>query len=175
MKLLFILDQIQAGLGGKEQGGQPLGGQRIAIGSAKMFEKHLSDVDGEIIATLYSGDEFFLQDATNNSLKMAAMVKQLAPDAIICGPCFNYADYAKMAAITAETIQTKLTKPIPVVAAMSQECSDVIQSYKDKIDIIKMPKKGGTGLTDSLENILKLCQLKYQKADTGEFVQKYCY
>ena len=27
MKIIFLLDQIQAGLGGKEHGDQPLGGQ----------------------------------------------------------------------------------------------------------------------------------------------------
>lgn len=28
MKIIFLLDQIQAGLGGKEHGDQPLGGQK---------------------------------------------------------------------------------------------------------------------------------------------------
>ena len=41
MKIIFLLDQIQAGLGGKEHGDQPLGGQKTAIGSVKMFEKLL--------------------------------------------------------------------------------------------------------------------------------------
>ncbi|MFR3430483.1 MAG: hypothetical protein ACLTTH_10465 [Holdemanella porci] len=32
---------------------------------------------------------------------------------------------------------------IPAFAIMSQECEKAIETYKDKVTILKMPKKGG--------------------------------
>lgn len=173
MKIIFILDQIQAGLGGKEKGDQPLGGKHIAVGSAKMFDNYLSKVDGQVSATLYCGDDYFAQDPETNALKLTAMVKKLNPDVVICGPCFNYETYGLMAGKVAATIQERLQKP--VIAAMSVECAEAIATYKDQVNIVKMPKKGGTGLTESLENMLALCQLKVSGADTTAFVAEHCY
>lgn len=173
MKIIFILDQIQAGLGGKEKGNQPLGGRYIPVGSARMFEDYLKEVDGQIIATLYCGDDYFAKDPTTCSLKLTAMVKKLEADVVICGPCFNYDKFGLMAGRVAQTIQEKLS--VPVIAAMSQECSEAIMKYKDSIDIVKMPKKGGTGLTESMKTMLKLCELKVKKEETSTLTNEHCY
>ena len=55
MKTIIILDQIQAGLGGDERSDTPLGGKKIAMGSADNVEKALEAVHGEIIGTFYCG------------------------------------------------------------------------------------------------------------------------
>lgn len=173
MKIIFILDQIQAGLGGTEKGDQPLSGRHLAVGSAKMFDNYLEKVDGQTIATLYCGDDFFQKDSQTNALKLAAMSKKLGADVVVCGPCFNYEKYGLMAAQVATIIEQRAH--IPAVAAMSQECSEAIEKYKDQVTIVKMPKKGGVGLTESLEKILELCQLKVSKQDTAQFVKENCY
>ncbi|MDR2834042.1 MAG: glycine/betaine/sarcosine/D-proline family reductase selenoprotein B [Streptococcaceae bacterium] len=173
MKIIFILDQIQAGLGGVEQSMQPLGGKNMGIGSVSMFEKILPKVDGQVIATLYSGDEFFASDPETNALKMAAMVKKMNADVVVCGPCFHYEGYGKMAAQSAYAIETRTG--IPTVSAMSKEVADVIAEYKEKINIVKMPKKGEVGLSESLEHILELAKLKAEQADTTAFVLAHCY
>jgi len=90
MKIIFLLDQIQAGLGGKEHGDQPLGGQKTAIGSVKMFEKLLKQKEIDVLATIYCGDDYYLQNPKESSLKIAAMAQKLGADAVLCGPCFNY-------------------------------------------------------------------------------------
>lgn len=173
MKIVFILDQIQAGLGGKEKGNQPLGGKTIPLGAAKMFENMLPKVNGEIIATLYCGDDYFSENQEECSLKLTAMVKKLNPDVVICGPCFNYEDFAKMAGMVAKMITEKLD--LPAIAAMSVECQSVVEAYKGSIPVIKMPKKGGTGLTESLEKILELAKLMNDKQDITEFTKENCY
>lgn len=38
-----------------------------------------------------------------------------------------------------------------------------------------MPKKGGTGLSDSIDRGIELCAKKVKKEDTTEFVTKYCF
>ena len=44
-----------------------------------------------------------------------------------------------MAAKTAETINAHLD--VPAFAIMSQECEKAINEFKDKVTILKMPKK----------------------------------
>ena len=173
MKIIFILDQIQAGLGGKEHGNQPLSGRHLAVGGAKMFDQHLEKYDATTIATLYCGDEFFFQDETTNALKLTAMCKKLGADVVVCGPCFNYENYGLMAAKVAQTIEEKTD--IKAIAAMSVECSEAIEQYKQKVNIVKMPKKGGVGLTEALEKMLELCQLKVTNKDLSDFVKENCY
>lgn len=173
MKVLMIFDQIQAGLGGKENADLPLGGKTIAIGSASMLEPSLKKVDGKVVATLYCGDGYFEDNKEEVSLKIAAMVKKINPEVVICGPAFNYAGYAKMCAALAKVIEEKTG--IPAVAAMSQENSSTIDEYKDTVKIVKMPKKGGTGLTESLNNICSLCKMLVNKEDIKEISKEICY
>ena len=117
MKVMMIFDQTQAGLGGKESPDLPMGGKAMGIGSCEMFTRFLDQQGGKVIATLYCGDGTFLADPELNAKKFAAMAK-FNPDVVICGPCFNYANYGIMAAKSAEVI-SELTN-IPAFAIMSQ-------------------------------------------------------
>ncbi|SON69035.1 conserved protein of unknown function [Latilactobacillus sakei] len=166
MEILILLDQIQAGLGGTERGDLPLGGKKMAMGSADMFEKYL-EKDEKIAVTLYCGDQNFMDHKDEVSLKLAAVIKKLHPDIVICGPAFHYEQYAEMCAQTGALVTEKTD--IPVVAAMSKECQSVINQYRQRIDIVKMPKKGGTGLSDALKDILALCRIKANHGNISEF------
>lgn len=56
MKVIVLLDQIQAGLGGKEKGDTPLGGKKLAMGAADTLDKALKKwtlkLSGPFIAEL---------------------------------------------------------------------------------------------------------------------------
>lgn len=173
MKIIFVLDQIQAGLGGKEHGDQELGGRRGALGSVEMFGKLLKEREIEVLATIYCGDSYYLNEPQENALKIAAMSKKLGADVVLCGPCFNYAGFALMAAEVAAVIEERAG--IPAVAAMSKECEEVITKYKTVVDIVKMPKKGGTGLTEAMAQMITLCEMKVAGENIEEFVANYCY
>lgn len=173
MKVLMIFDQTQAGLGGKESADLPLGGKMIAMGSCNMFEKLIKEVDGKIVGTLYCGNGTFMNDPETVSKKFAAMAKKINPDVVICGPCFNYAEYGIMAAKTAQTINEHTD--IPSFAIMSQECEKAIADYKDNVNILKMPKKGGTGLNQALSNMVTLAKMLVNKEDVVEFMNEHGY
>ncbi len=173
MKVLMIFDQIQAGQGGKENPNLPLGGKTMAIGSASMLEPDLKKVGGKIIACLYCGDGYFKNNREEVKMKMTAMVKKIKPDVVICGPAYNYPGYAEMCAVLAHDINEKAN--IPAIAAMSKENEQTILDYKDSVDIVKMPKKGGIGLSESLKNICKLAKKKTDNEDITEYVKEICY
>lgn len=81
--------------------------------------------------------------------------------------------HTEMAAEVAKVVEEKVQ--IPAVAAMSIECQEAITRFKDQVDIVKMPKKGGTGLTEAMNEMLTLCQLKAEKKDTTDYVKEHCY
>ncbi len=173
MRVLMIFDQIQAGMGGKEKADLVLGGKKGAIGSVPMIAPHLKKVDGEVIACLYCGDRYFKENEEEVVSKMTAMVKKLNPDVVICGPAYNYKGYAYMCAVIAKSINEKTD--IIAVAAMSKENEDIILKYKDLVNIVKMPKKGGIGLNESLNNICILAKKMFDKEDISELKENICY
>lgn len=173
MKIIMIYDQIQAGAGTKDDKMVPIQGTKSAVGPAVMMEPFLKNVDGKIVACLYCGTGSFNEDPELNTKKFCAMVKKMGADVVICGPCFNFKEYAPMAAHVASAIN-KLTD-IPAITAMSEEMSDVITQYKDELHIVKMPKKGGTGLNDALRNILDMAKTVVDGHDVEAAHKNYCY
>lgn len=151
MKVVLIFDQGLAGAGGKSNPNVGLTAVKGGVGSALMLEPHFEKIGAQVAATLYCGNEYFLQNEEEVVTKMTAMVKKVKPDFVLCGPCFNYPDYARMAAmISANILQNTEFKSC---AMMSVENAETIEAYKDKTPILKMPKKGGTGLNDSFADL----------------------
>lgn len=173
MRIVMIFDQIQSGLGGKENSMLALGGKKMKIGSANMIDSYLREFDGEIVACLYCGDGFFKDNREEVSMKLMRMCLKLKAEVVICGPAFNYEGYGEMCGYLAKYIQENTS--INTIAAMSKECKDTIESYKEKISIVKMPRKGGTGLTNSLSVLGELASLKYKSENTTDFESEYCY
>lgn len=173
MKAIMIFDQIQSGLGTKDDRMLPLGGKKEAIGPAVMMAPFLKEADINIIACLYCGNGTYLEDPKEVSRKLCAMVEKMKPDVVMCGPAFNFEDYAKMCAHVAYDINT--TTGVKAFAAMSEENVETIEAYKNKIAIVKTPKKGGFGLNDSLRNMCELAQMIYKGHDSINFENQVCF
>ena len=156
MKSVMIFDQIQSGLGTKDDRMVPLTGKKEAVGPAVMMQPFLKEIDGHVMACLCCGNGTYMENPEEVSRKLCAMVKKLKPDVVICGPAFNYAEYAAMCAKVAADINRNGDSR--AFAAMSQENEDVISDYRDKVMIVKTPKKGGMGLNDSLKNMCRVAK-----------------
>lgn len=173
MKIIMIYDQIQAGAGIKDDHMVPLGAKKEAVGPAVMMETFLKKVDGKVVACLYCGDGTYEANPDEVSRKLVAMINKLKPDMVMCGPCFNYLGYGKMAARVAYDINQNTD--VPALAAMSVENEETITEYKDKIHIVKTPKKGGTGLNEALEGMCQLADAMVNGKDTAALADKYCF
>ena len=173
MKIIMIYDQIQSGAGIKDDHDIPLGAKKEAVGPAVMMEPFLKKVDGKVVACLYCGDGTYLKNPDEVSRKLCAMVNKLKPDVVMCGPCFNYLNYGKMAARIAYDINQNTSSK--AIAAMSDDNQETINEYKDKLCIIKTRKKGGIGLNESLEGMCVLAKALYQEKEIEEFKEKFCF
>lgn len=171
-KVLVILNHLQAGMGSDENASLPPAGKKMVIGPGKMMEPYLKKIDSEIIATLYCGDVYYKDNVDEVNHKFIAMAKKLNPDVVICGPAFHYANCGEMMAGLAEAIN--LNSDIPAFAAMSIE-NPATEKYKDKIIIVKTPKKGGIGLNQSMENICKMAAKLGNKENVDKLKENICF
>lgn len=172
MKIIMVFDQIQAGVGTKDDKMVALAGKKEAIGPAVMMAPFLKEVDATVTACLYCGTGTYLQSPEEVSRKLCAMAKKLQPDVVICGPAFNFADYAAMCAKVACDMNEAGIKSF---AAMSVENEATIVQYKEKITIVETPKKGGLGLNDSLKHICVLARALADGKDISDLKQKFCF
>ena len=173
MKIIMIYDQIQSGLGTKDDTMVPLTGKKEPIGPAVMMEPFLKQVDGHVAACLCCGNGTYLANPEEVSRKLCAMVNKLQPDVVMCGPAFNYADYAAMCAKVACDINAPTHAK--ACAAMSAENADTIASYKDKLAIVDTPKKGGMGLNDALKNMCAMAKALADGEDITGLKNTFCF
>lgn len=172
-KIIMVYDQIQAGAGTKDDKLVPLKVTKEVIGPAVMMERFLKSNDEKVVACVYCGNGTYLQDPEEIVRKITALVLKLKPDGVLCGPCFNYTDYANMAAHVAASIQEKTD--IPAIACMSEENEKTISEFKNVIPIVKCPKKGAVGLNDALENMCKIIGNLAQKKDISDLKDEVCF
>lgn len=174
MKILLIFDQGLAGAGGKVNPNLELTAVKGGVGSALMIEPHFKKIGADIVATLYCGNQYFLDNQDEVVMKMTAMAKKLNPDFVVCGPCFDFKDYAKMSAMICQSIIEKTE--IKSCAMMASENQSIISEYGEIIPIVKMPKKGGTGLNDSFANLCEFIDTSINHIEKiSEVKEKVCY
>lgn len=164
IKLIMIYDQVQAGLGTKDDRMVPLGASREVIGPALMMKPYLKEIDAKVIACLSCGTGTYALDPDEVKRKLCVMVQKVGADAVICGPSFNYPEYSEMCAEVADEIQQKTG--VPALAAMAAENKDIIEVYDKKITIITTPKKGEAGLNDALKKLCYAVQEAVSKNST---------
>ena len=174
MKVIVFLDQIQSGLGGKEKADTELGGKKLPMGAADTIDKNLKKKDSEVMATFFCGTEYYEKNRDEVNGKITRMCKKMQPDVLLVGPAYDYTDFSKMACSVGLAVQND--SDIPVVAMIAEEKNaDTIAEFKNKLNIIHMPKKGGTGLADSIDRGIELCEMKVKKEDITDFVNDYCF
>ncbi|MBW9212893.1 MULTISPECIES: GrdB-related putative oxidoreductase [Terrabacteria group] len=174
MKIVLIFDSGLAGAGGKSNSDCALTATREVVGTAMILEPYFKQIGGQISATLYCGMDYYKNNKDEVVMKMTAMVKKLKPDFVLCGPCFNFADYSEMAARCTKLIMEKTD--VKVASMMAIENQDVIAKYREDIAILKMPKKGGTGLSESFDVLVKYIDTAVKHPENlAELKSKNCY
>ena len=79
----MIYDQIQAGAGTKDDKMVPLAAKKEPVGPAVMMEPFLKEIDGRVVACLYCGNGYYLENKEEVTRKLVAMVNKLQPDVVI--------------------------------------------------------------------------------------------
>ena len=150
MRVILFFDQIQAGLGGKERADTPLGLEKGAIGSSLMFKDYLRAQGVQIVATVYCGTAYFKAHRQEVIAKIKRLIEKTQTECLLGGPCFNYADYIEMACEVGVAVQSETCRAYVVCA---DEGPELIARYCNQLLMTRMPKKGGTGLSQALQQM----------------------
>lgn len=173
MKLILYFDQIQAGMGGKERPDVPLGLEKGGSGAYLSFAPMLQKAGATVLATAYCGTGYYREHAELVAGKMAGLLKKTATQALLLGPCYNYTDYAAMAADLAAHLRSAVPDCTCIVMC-SKECAEQIAPWAGEIFVLEMPKKGGVGLSESFER-LAACLAAIAAGEGGEALSRFAH
>ena len=170
-KIALILNHVQAGMGSDENAMLPPSGKKSALGPGEILKPMFKSHDVDLVATLFCGDQYYLSHAEEVEKNFIGFAQKFEIDAVLCGPAMQYPNFGEMSARLAKAFEVN---GIPSVASMSIE-NPATEIFKNEITLVKMPKKGGTGLAESLDNLAKGCQILTNKGDIEKFKGSYCY
>lgn len=174
IKAIIILDQIQAGLGGKEKADTPYGGKRLAMGSAAAIEQELKAQSGTLLGTFYCGTNYYHDHASVVQSKFAKMAEKMAANLIILGPTYDYPEFSQMACELGAYLQ-KNTSIAPILALAQEKNTALIDQYHEKLTLVKMPKKGGGGVDQAISDLVKGGKILVDQGNLTSFKANYCY
>lgn len=95
MKIIMVLNQIQAGVGTKDDTHVPLTATQNPVGPGSMMKPMMTKYDETLLATIYCGTGLYEDDKAVTIRKIVGIVKRLGADIVICGPSFDYPDFSK--------------------------------------------------------------------------------
>lgn len=148
-KIALILNHVQAGMGSDENAHLAPSGKKAALGPGETLKPMFHSHDCDIVATLFCGDQYYLEHPEEVEKKFIGFAKKFEIDAVLCGPAMQYPNFGEMSARLAKAFEKH---GILSVASMSVE-NPATETYKSDVTIVKMPKKGGIGLQDSFKNM----------------------
>lgn len=82
---MFYTNQFFGQIGGEEKASIPPQIILGRVGSANLFK----DIDGEIVATIICGDNFYAENMEVTRSFISEQIEEIKPDLVIAGPAFN--------------------------------------------------------------------------------------
>ena len=92
IKIVHVVNQFFAGLGGEEKAGLPVGVIEGSAGAARGLEPKLGD-EGKIACTVYVGDNYFHEHKEAALKAILDAVRAAEPNVLVAGPAFNSGRY----------------------------------------------------------------------------------
>ena len=165
-KIAIILNHVQAGMGSDENAMLAPSGKKTALGPGETLKPMFQNQNCDIVATLFCGDQYYLENPEEVEKKFIGFAKKFEIDAVLCGPAMQYPNFGEMSARLAKAFEKH---HIPAVASMAIE-NPATEKYAKDITIVKMPKKGGIGLQDSFKNMALVTSKKANKESLDDII-----
>jgi len=118
IKIVHVLNQFFAGLGGEDRADLPVGKLDGSAGAARALETKLGAA-AKIVCTVYVGDNYFHEHKSEAIKAILDAVRVAAPDVVVAGPAFNSGRYGLSCVEICDAVANQLS--IPCVTAMHDE------------------------------------------------------
>jgi len=155
IKIVHVVNQFFAGLGGEEKAGLPVGVIEGSAGAARGLEQKLGD-EGKIACTVYVGDNYFHEHKEAALKAILDAVRAAEPDVLVAGPAFNSGRYGLSCVEICNAVANALG--IPCLTAMHEE-NPGVGTYREFVNarVYCLPTaEATTGMNDALTRLARL-------------------
>jgi glycine reductase len=130
-KILFYTNQFFGQIGGEDKASVKPQVVEGAAGAANLFVEGL---EGEIVATVICGDNYYAENIEEARIEILDMIKHLDLDMLVAGPAFNAGRFGMACGDLCAFLEEELD--IPTVTGMYHE-NPAVAIYKDKTFIVQ--------------------------------------
>jgi glycine reductase len=155
INVAHLVNQFFAGLGGEDKAGLAAGVIQGSAGAARALESKLGE-DGEIVCTIYVGDNYFHEHKDEALRAILAALRAAEPHVLVAGPAFNSGRYGMTCIEVCNAAVQELA--IPCVTAMHDE-NPGVDAYRDLAHplIYCLPTAQTTaGMNDAMARVARL-------------------
>src|SRR5438093_8498144 len=103
IKIVHVVNQFFAGLGGEEKAGLPVGVIEGSAGAARALETALGGA-AKIVCTIYVGDNYFHEHKEAAIKTILDAVRAAEPEVLVAGPPFNFGGYGLRCVSTCQQV-----------------------------------------------------------------------
>ena len=155
IKIVHVVNQFFAGLGGEEKAGLPVGVIEGSAGAARAFETALGG-EAKIVCTIYVGDNYFHEHKEEAIKTILDAVRAAGPEVLVAGPAFNSGRYGLSCVEICNEVTNRME--IPCVTAMHEENPGVgvYREFANSRVYCLPTAETITGMTDALSRIATL-------------------
>ena len=114
-RVVHYINQFFAGIGGEEKARVGLSERSGALGPGRILQEALKG-KGEVVATLFCGDDYFVENQNEVLDRAMKSVARHKPDLLIAGPAFNAGRYGHACGTLCCSVQGELGIPAVVGA-----------------------------------------------------------
>jgi len=137
-KIVHYINQFFAGIGGEDKARTGLSEREGPIGPGKALEIALNG-RGTIVATIFCGDDFFVENQDKTIEQAVKMIAKHKPDLFLAGPAFNAGRYGQACGALCSAVKKNIG--IPSITSMYQENPGVELYNREGIYVIHTPQK----------------------------------
>jgi glycine reductase len=171
MKIVHVVNQFFAGLGGEEKAGLPVGVIEGSAGAARALEKALVG-QAEIVCTIYVGDNYFHEHRDDAIKAILDAVRAATPEVLVAGPAFNAGRYGMSCVEICNAVANALE--IPCLTAMHEE-NPGVGAYRELANarVYCLPTaEATTGMNDAMTRLAKFATRLAAGAEIGSALRE---
>jgi betaine reductase len=127
IRIVHIVNQFFAGIGGEEKASVGVGVTEGAAGAARGLEAQLAG-RGQVIATVHFGDNYFHEHKEEALAAILAQLEKQKPDVVVAGPAFNAGRYGLACVEICQAVSERLG--LKCVTGMEPE-NPAVSLYRD--------------------------------------------
>ena len=162
IRVVHYLNQFFGGIGGEDKAHLPPRVAEGAVGAARAVQAALGK-EGEVVATLICGDNYFAENIEVVSEKITKMIEPYKPDVLIAGPAFHAGRYGMACGALCKAVQDHLG--VPAVTGMYQE-NPGLEIYRNDVYIVATADSA-RGMGEAIPKIVALARKLAAKEKLG--------